>query len=269
MSVKSTPKFENRVMERPIAPAKKARTGLEDQQQVHCEEERTEVFTNTTGLKAGDRDLTDGLTDPTNVIHKDGNPRLRRLSLSLKKIRPKVSLSTVARSEDRPCKEDRVHAVVEDEVGKDVRENVSSNCRGGSYCGAANETILGSCASSELSGNGQEQEEAPGPLERRGSEEELNAEHSIRSINVELKVCTPSSETVGEGSVHWSNRKDTLPLSVEAGPTVGGAGSSEAYYSANFKSAINTVLTSSPERHVISGEAVEVVDRFMTLPGQV
>ena len=254
------------VMERPTAPAKKARTGLEDQQQVHCEEERTEVCTNTTGLKAGDRDLREGLTDPTNVIHKDGNPRLKRLSLSLKKIRPKVSLSTAAGSEDRPCK---VHTVVEDEVGKDIGGNVSSNCRGGSYCDAANESILGRCALSELSGNGQEQEDAPGPLERRGSKEELSAEYSIRSVNVELKVCTPSSETVGEGSVHWSNRKDTLPLSVEAGPTVGGARSSEAYYSANFKSAINTVLTSSPERHVISGEAVEVVDRFMTLPGQV
>ena len=41
----------------------------------------------------------------------------------------------------------------------------------------------------------------------------------------------------------------------------------EAYYSANFKSVLTTVLSDSPERHVISEEGSKVVKRFMELPG--
>jgi hypothetical protein len=41
----------------------------------------------------------------------------------------------------------------------------------------------------------------------------------------------------------------------------------EAYYSANFKSILTTVLSDSPERHVISEDGSKVVERFMALPG--
>ena len=218
--------------------AKKARThqrDLEDRQ------EGAEVCSNTAGLKAGERVLAEGLTETTEIgdrLPKDGNSQLKRLSLSLKKIRPKLSHVTVTRSE------------------------------GGSSCEAANEKeeILGPCASGELTGNGREQGRAavpsPGPLAKTGSEEGLNAQSSLGDINVEVKASTSSS---GEISEKW---KDQQSLPVEVDLSVVGAGSSEAYYSANFKSAINTVLNNSPERHVISGAAVETVDRFMALPGQ-
>ena len=41
----------------------------------------------------------------------------------------------------------------------------------------------------------------------------------------------------------------------------------EAYYSANFKSVLTTVLSDSPERHVISENGSKVVKHFMELPG--
>ena len=41
----------------------------------------------------------------------------------------------------------------------------------------------------------------------------------------------------------------------------------EAYYSANFKSIMKTVVSDSPERHVISENGIKVVERFMALPG--
>ena len=41
----------------------------------------------------------------------------------------------------------------------------------------------------------------------------------------------------------------------------------EAYYSANFKSILKTVLSDSPERHVISETGAKVVEQFMALPG--
>lgn len=41
----------------------------------------------------------------------------------------------------------------------------------------------------------------------------------------------------------------------------------EAYYSANFKSILKTVLSDSPESHVISENGAKVVERFMALPG--
>ena len=43
----------------------------------------------------------------------------------------------------------------------------------------------------------------------------------------------------------------------------------EAYYSANFKAILSTVLSTSHERHVISSDAVSAVERFMALPGGV
>ena len=217
--------------------AKKART---DQRDLEDWQEGAEVCSNTAGLKAGERVLAEGLTETIEIgdrLPKDGNSQLKRLSLSLKKIRPHV---TVTRSE------------------------------GGSSCEATNEkeeaSILGPCASGELTGNGWEQGRAavpsPGPLAKTGSEEGRNAQSSLGDINVEVKASTSSS---GEISEKWKNQQ-SLPVEVDL--SVVGAGSSEAYYSANFKSAINTVLNNSPERHVISGAAVETVDRFMALPGQ-
>ena len=42
----------------------------------------------------------------------------------------------------------------------------------------------------------------------------------------------------------------------------------EAYYCANFKTVLKTVLSESPERHVISDSATRLVEQFMTLPGK-
>ena len=42
----------------------------------------------------------------------------------------------------------------------------------------------------------------------------------------------------------------------------------EAYYCANFKSVLKTVLSESPERHVISDSAARLVEQFMALPGK-
>lgn len=42
----------------------------------------------------------------------------------------------------------------------------------------------------------------------------------------------------------------------------------EAYYSANFKFILKTVLSDSPEHHVISENGAQVVERFMALPGK-
>ena len=40
------------------------------------------------------------------------------------------------------------------------------------------------------------------------------------------------------------------------------------YYSSNFKSVLKTVVTDSPERHVISEYGVKIVDEFMSLSGE-
>lgn len=41
--------------------------------------------------------------------------------------------------------------------------------------------------------------------------------------------------------------------------------SEERYYLLNFKSILNMVLTSSPERHVLADDANSIVDKFMDL----
>lgn len=43
----------------------------------------------------------------------------------------------------------------------------------------------------------------------------------------------------------------------------------EAYYCANFKSVLKTVLSESPECHVISDSATELVIQFMVIPGNI
>ena len=40
------------------------------------------------------------------------------------------------------------------------------------------------------------------------------------------------------------------------------------YYSSNFKSVLKTVVSDSPERHVISEYGVKIVDQFMSLSGE-
>ncbi len=47
-----------------------------------------------------------------------------------------------------------------------------------------------------------------------------------------------------------------------------GPGPGGSYYCANFETVLTTMLSSSPERHVINNEAVEAVERFMALPGK-
>ena len=45
-------------------------------------------------------------------------------------------------------------------------------------------------------------------------------------------------------------------------------GQKESYYSANFKSVLKAVLSTSPERGVISSEAIRTVERFLSLSGE-
>ena len=41
----------------------------------------------------------------------------------------------------------------------------------------------------------------------------------------------------------------------------------EAYYSANFKEILRTVLKNSPEKHVLSDQAAKTANRFFELSG--
>ena len=51
-------------------------------------------------------------------------------------------------------------------------------------------------------------------------------------------------------------------------PPGGAVEKREAYYSANFKSVLTTVLSDSPERHVISDTGTKVVEHFLALSGE-
>jgi len=150
---------------------------------------------------------------------------------------------------------------------KKATKNVSSKYRVETNCEATNiddreeaSNVVGSCVLREevgvegigkvMSSLGQSMESAVGT-----SKENENTA-TMSSLAVE-----------GEMDENLENENAATSLSVEVSPTAGHAGKSEAYYSANFKSAIYSVLTSSPERHVINGEAVEIVDSFMALPG--
>lgn len=44
-------------------------------------------------------------------------------------------------------------------------------------------------------------------------------------------------------------------------------GEREAYYSANFKEILRTVLYGSPEKHVLSDQAAKTANRFFELSG--
>ena len=53
-------------------------------------------------------------------------------------------------------------------------------------------------------------------------------------------------------------------------PVEGGAGNEvkyEAYYSANFRAILSTVVNDSSERTLLTEEALATVERFMALPG--
>lgn len=87
---------------------------------------------------------------------------------------------------------------------------------------------------------------------------------------VVASVVYGQSSTVEAASV--LNEDDTGPkaqLEPEPDPASHAAVEEhrEAYYSANFKSIMKTVLSDSPERHVISENGIKVVERFMALPG--
>ena len=83
-------------------------------------------------------------------------------------------------------------------------------------------------------------------------------------------VCGQSSTTVAASVL---SEGDTSPEVAQLEPEPEAASHTaveehrEAYYSANFKTILKTVLSDSPERHVISENGAKVVERFMTLPG--
>ena len=79
-----------------------------------------------------------------------------------------------------------------------------------------------------------------------------------------------ATEAVSE--LNEAGGDDTSPLEPKPEPASHTAAAAveerrEAYYSANFKSILMTVLSDSPERHVISENGSRVVERFMELPG--
>ena len=180
------------------------------------------------------------------------------------------------RSEFR-CREDgsMETSVGISEANKKATKNVSSEYRDETDCEAANiddregtSNVVGSCGlrgevgvegmEKGISSSDQSMGSAVGTSEKN--------ENVAREEN-ENNATMSSSATEGELDEKLENENAATALPVEVSPTVGHTGKSEAYYSANFKSAINSVITSSPERHVISGEAVEIVDSFMALPG--
>lgn len=152
---------------------------------------------------------------------------------------------------------------------KKATKNVSSKHRVETDCEATKfniddreeaSNVVGSCALREevgVEGIGKVMSSSDRSMESAvGTSEENENTATMSSLAME-----------GEMDENLEDENAATSLSVEVSPTAGHAGKSEAYYSANFKSAINSVLTSSPERHVISGEAVEIVDNFMALPG--
>ena len=83
---------------------------------------------------------------------------------------------------------------------------------------------------------------------------------------------TTATEAVSE--LNEASGDDSSPFKPKPEPTSHTAAADsvveerrEAYYSANFKSILMTVLSDSPERHVISEDGSKVVKRFMELPG--
>lgn len=146
---------------------------------------------------------------------------------------------------------------------KKATKNVSSKYRVETDCEATNiddreetSNIVGSCGLREevgVEGIGKMMSSMEPAV---GTSEENENAATMSSLAME-----------GEMDENLENENSATSLSVEVSPMAGHAGKSEAYYSANFKSAINSVLTSSPERHVINGEAVKIVDNFMALPG--
>lgn len=69
------------------------------------------------------------------------------------------------------------------------------------------------------------------------------------------KACNQKNKSIASRSLVMS---DTDKKEEESS-------SEERYYLLNFKSILNMVLTSSPERHVLADDANSIVDKFMDL----
>ena len=154
------------------------------------------------------------------------------------------------------------------EANKKATKNVSSEYRDETDCEATNidereeaSNVEGSC---RLRGEVGVEE-----MRKLMSSSEQSMGSAVGTSEENENVATMSTLAM-EGGIDekLGNENVATSLPLEVSPTAGHTGKSEAYYSANFKSAINSVITSSPEKHVISGEAVEIVDSFMTLPGK-
>lgn len=232
---------------------------------------------------------------------------VKRLALSLKKVTPRASFAPDVRNIDYGDVHQKKDRKVEDQIGKDnsgrpkvsvseeteeTMENTSSE-----YRGRADESMETSVGVSDESmkatmnvsskhrvetTNIDDREEASSVVGSCALREEVGVEgmgkvmsSSDRSMESAVGTSEENENAAtmsnlameGEMDENLENENAATSLSVEVSPTAGHAGKSEAYYSANFKSAISSVLTSSPERHVISGKAVEIVDNFMALPG--
>ena len=215
---------------------------------------------------------------------------VKRLSLSLKKVTPKASFVPDVRSIDHDNLHQKEDRKVEDQIGKDNRsecggredesmetsvgvseeikkttKNVTSEYRDATDCEAIDEreeasNVVGSC--------GLRGEVGVEGMEKGKSSSDQSMESAVGTSEENENTATVSSSAMeGEMDEKLGNENVATSIPMEWSPTAVHTGKSEAYYSANFKSAINSVITSSPERHVISGEAVEMVDSFMALPG--
>lgn len=85
---------------------------------------------------------------------------------------------------------------------------------------------------------------------------DLSAKISVEQPSPEIPEAVALEDTKHEGVVP---PPDQSSAQLQEKP--------EAYYSANFKAVLNTVLSDSPESHVISVHAAETVQIFMRLPG--
>lgn len=202
-------------------------------------------------------------------IGKDNSGRLEvsmEPSVSVSEETEETTENTSSECRGRADESMETSVSVSDE-SKKATKNVSSKHRVETDCEATNiddreeaSNVIGTCVL--------RQEVGVEGMGKVMSSLDQSMELAVDTSEENENAATMSSLAVeGEMDENLENENAATSLSVEVSPTAGHAGKSEAYYSANFKSAINSVLTSSPERHVINGEAVEIVDNFMALPG--
>ena len=86
----------------------------------------------------------------------------------------------------------------------------------------------------------------------------------VATVEYDRVSATEATSELNKGD---ASRETQLDREPEPPSHTRGEEHREAYYSANFKSVLKTVLSNNPERHVIGENGSKVVERFMALPG--